>query len=89
MHLKRESSGLDHEQKRLVKLRYERFVRAGAKLKPDEKAAVGKLNEQLAALFTEFSSKVLERLIGPVFNYIANTFIEAFVRRAQTVYGSR
>ena len=35
----------------------------------------------------EFSSGVLDRVIGPVFNHIATTFIDAFVRRAQTVYG--
>jgi ribosome-associated toxin RatA of RatAB toxin-antitoxin module len=40
-------------------------------------------------LHYEFSNRLLERLIGPVFHYIANTFIEAFVRRAQAVYGSR
>ena len=35
----------------------------------------------------EFSSKVLEAMLGPVFNHIANTFVESFVKRAQTVYG--
>lgn len=35
----------------------------------------------------EFASGVLDRVIGPVFNHIANTFIDAFVRRAETVYG--
>ncbi|OGA40811.1 MAG: ubiquinone-binding protein [Betaproteobacteria bacterium RIFCSPLOWO2_12_FULL_62_13] len=40
-------------------------------------------------LHYEFSSKTLERLIGPVFNYIASTFVEAFVRRAQSVYCSK
>lgn len=30
----------------------------------------------------EFSSLVLERVVGPVFNHIANSFIDAFVRRA-------
>ncbi|MFT3733486.1 MAG: type II toxin-antitoxin system RatA family toxin [Rhodocyclaceae bacterium] len=30
----------------------------------------------------EFSSKLLEKALGPVFNHIANTFVEAFVRRA-------
>ena len=32
---------------------------------------------------------LLETLVGPVFNHIANTFIDAFVRRAQAVYGNR
>ena len=34
----------------------------------------------------EFTTHVLERLIGPVFSHIANTFIDAFVRRAEAVY---
>jgi peptidyl-dipeptidase Dcp len=55
----RESSGLDHEQKRVVKLRYERMVHAGAKLTADEQAKVGAINEELAGLFTDFGNKVL------------------------------
>lgn len=35
----------------------------------------------------EFSSKMLEKVIGPVFNQIANTFVEAFVKRADEIYG--
>lgn len=35
----------------------------------------------------EFSSKLFEKIIGPVFSRIANTFIEAFVQRAAQVYG--
>jgi ribosome-associated toxin RatA of RatAB toxin-antitoxin module len=31
----------------------------------------------------------LEKLVGPVFHYIANTFVEAFVTRAQQLYGKR
>lgn len=34
-----------------------------------------------------FSSKILEKLIGPVFNIITNNFVEAFCKRAQVVYG--
>lgn len=40
-------------------------------------------------LHYEFSSKLLEKLIGPVFHYIANTFVEAFVKRAAQIYGPR
>jgi ribosome-associated toxin RatA of RatAB toxin-antitoxin module len=40
-------------------------------------------------LHYEFSSWVLEKLVGPVFNYIANTMVDAFVRRAETIYGTR
>jgi len=36
----------------------------------------------------EFSSRILEKLVGPVFGYIANTLVEAFVQRAERVYGT-
>lgn len=36
----------------------------------------------------EFSSKLLEMLVGPVFSYIANTMVDAFVTRADALYGS-
>ncbi|MDR2366357.1 MAG: type II toxin-antitoxin system RatA family toxin [Zoogloeaceae bacterium] len=36
----------------------------------------------------EFSGKLLEKVIGPVFSRIANTFVEAFVRRADQIYGA-
>jgi ribosome-associated toxin RatA of RatAB toxin-antitoxin module len=35
----------------------------------------------------EFATALLERVIGPVFSHIANTFIDAFVKRAERVYG--
>lgn len=35
----------------------------------------------------EFSSKVLEQIIGPVFSMIANSFVDSFCKRAETVYG--
>lgn len=38
-------------------------------------------------LHYEFSSKMLEQLIGPVFGMIANSFVESFCKRAETVYG--
>lgn len=38
-------------------------------------------------LHYEFSSVILEKLIGPVFSMIANTFVDSFVKRAETVYG--
>jgi ribosome-associated toxin RatA of RatAB toxin-antitoxin module len=37
----------------------------------------------------EYSSKILEKLIGPVFSHIADTLIDAFVRRAEQVHGAR
>lgn len=39
-------------------------------------------------LHYEFSSKLLESLFGPVFNHITNNFVDAFVQRAEKVYGS-
>lgn len=35
----------------------------------------------------EFSSRLLERLVGPVFGYIANSMVDAFVKRADSIYG--
>ncbi len=34
----------------------------------------------------EFSSRVLETVLAPVFSHITNTFVDAFVRRADEVY---
>ncbi len=36
-----------------------------------------------------FANGVLEAAISPVFDRIANTFIESFVKRAEQVYGTR
>lgn len=38
-------------------------------------------------LHYEFSSKVLEQLIGPVFGVIANSLVDSFCKRAETIYG--
>lgn len=41
-------------------------------------------------LFTlkyEFSSRTLEKLVGPVFNRIASSFIDSFTKRAEACYG--
>lgn len=35
-----------------------------------------------------FSSALLEKLVGPVFYMIVNTFVEAFIDRADAVYGN-
>jgi ribosome-associated toxin RatA of RatAB toxin-antitoxin module len=40
-------------------------------------------------LHYEFSSKLFEKVIGPVFSHIANTFVDAFVKRAAQVYGNQ
>lgn len=34
----------------------------------------------------EFATPLLERVFGPVFSHIANTFVDAFVRRAEALY---
>lgn len=34
----------------------------------------------------EFSSHLLEKIIAPVFSHIANTFVDAFVERAEIIY---
>lgn len=36
-----------------------------------------------------FSSKALETAVSPVFDRIANTFVDSFVKRAEVVYGPR
>jgi ribosome-associated toxin RatA of RatAB toxin-antitoxin module len=40
-------------------------------------------------LHYEFSSRLLEKLVGPVFQMIAHSLIESFVRRAEQLYGKR
>jgi ribosome-associated toxin RatA of RatAB toxin-antitoxin module len=39
-------------------------------------------------LHYEFSSKILEMLVGPVFSYIATTLVDAFVSRAEKTYAA-
>ena len=50
---------LDKAQKRLVEDRYKQFVRQGAKLSPEDKQRLSKINTRLASLFTDFSQNVL------------------------------
>ena len=35
----------------------------------------------------EFAGRLLEKLVGPVFGFIANNLVDAFVKRAQNVHG--
>jgi ribosome-associated toxin RatA of RatAB toxin-antitoxin module len=35
----------------------------------------------------EFSSRTLEKLVGPIFNRIASSFIDSFTKRADVCYG--
>lgn len=41
------------------------------------------------ALHYEFSNFIVEKIIGPVFNIIANTFVDSFVKRAGVKYGGK
>jgi len=36
----------------------------------------------------ELSGKLMEKLAGPAFSHIANTFVEVFVKRAVALYGT-
>jgi ribosome-associated toxin RatA of RatAB toxin-antitoxin module len=38
-------------------------------------------------LVYEFSSIILEQLIGPVFGMIANSMVDSFCKRAEAIYG--
>jgi len=40
-------------------------------------------------LHYEFSSHLLEKIIAPVFSHIANTFVDAFVERAEIIYAPK
>jgi ribosome-associated toxin RatA of RatAB toxin-antitoxin module len=40
------------------------------------------------ALAYQLASPLLERVLGPVFDHIANTLVDAFVRRADAVAGA-
>ena len=37
-------------------------------------------------LHYEFSNRIVEKAVGPVFSHIANTFVDSFVKRANTLY---
>lgn len=37
-------------------------------------------------LHYEFSNKLLGKMVGPVFHYIATSFVDAFIQRAEKVY---
>jgi len=59
LHDKRESLGLTAEQRRVLELTYKNFVRAGARLGPEDKARMTSILERLAGLSTRFSQNVL------------------------------
>jgi peptidyl-dipeptidase Dcp len=55
----RDKLNLTPEQKRVAFLRWNGFVRAGAKLSPDAKKRVAQINKELAGLFTTFNQNLL------------------------------
>jgi peptidyl-dipeptidase Dcp len=55
----REKANLTPEQKRLAWVRWNAFVRAGAKLTPAAKARIAAINKELAGLFTQFNQNLL------------------------------
>lgn len=40
-------------------------------------------------LHYQFSTHLLEKALGPVFGFVANSLVDAFVQRAEQVYGVR
>jgi len=56
----RQSLKLDPESLRLVEVEYDKFVHAGANLSEADKTQLKKLNEQIATLSNDFSTKLLE-----------------------------
>ena len=55
----RESLGLNDEQKRLVEVYYQRFVRAGAQLTDSQKEQIRALNEEHSRLTNQFAQNLL------------------------------
>lgn len=56
----RDDLDLDAEQRRLIDVYYERFVRAGANLTDEQMAEIRRLNEEESELTTRFARNVLE-----------------------------
>ncbi len=59
LHRRRETLGLHAEQARVLDRYHTIFVRAGARLGPDEKKRLAAITERLASLGTQFSQNVL------------------------------
>ncbi len=59
VHAGRESAELTAEQKRLLERTHDDFVRAGAKLRPEQKERLGQINQELAVAFSDFGTKLL------------------------------
>lgn len=59
VHVSRHTCGLTVEQIRLVEKVHDRFVRSGARLDHTQQVRLGAINQELAALFADFSTRVL------------------------------
>ncbi len=62
----RERSGLTSEQQRVVWKHWNDFVKQGAQLKPDAKARVTAINQELASLYAKFMQNLLADEAGYV-----------------------
>ncbi|MBQ9394704.1 MAG: M3 family metallopeptidase [Proteobacteria bacterium] len=58
----RESLNLDPESRRLLEVYYREFVRAGAKLTPEQKAEISAINAEIAKLETEYGQNILNEM---------------------------
>ncbi len=56
---KRDELDIDGESRKLVEYYYDQFVHAGAKLSPDDKDKLKKMNEEEATLIAKFVNKLL------------------------------
>jgi ribosome-associated toxin RatA of RatAB toxin-antitoxin module len=56
---------------------------------PASEGAVAKACKIEFDLRYDFANRALEALISPVFDRIANTFVDSFVQRAEDIYGAR
>ena len=59
LYQRREALGLNAEQAQLLKVTYETFVRAGAKLSPSDKTKLKALNGRISTLETNFGHQLL------------------------------
>ncbi|MGA0608611.1 type II toxin-antitoxin system RatA family toxin [Caldimonas sp. KR1-144] len=67
-----------------------RFIALGTPAGADESAAASPAACKIEFdLRYAFNSTALEAVVSPVFDRIAHTFVDAFVKRAEQVYGPR
>ncbi len=88
-HLKQQFSTENHREPPLL---IEMKLKSGPFQQLDGSWRFIPLNEEACKiefrLHYEFSSKLLEKLVGPVFHYIANSFVDAFIHRAEKIYAT-